>query len=110
MTQRRQQWGTPLLEDGGGCLVPGPTHPSAFVMATTCNVASSISNTPYPTIIALGSEHGGSDYDTAEIQCGKCDSPIDYCHCEALPICPATSINSARDVEALAAVVMEGLD
>ena len=52
------------------------------------NIASSIGNTPYPTIITLGSEHRDSDYNTAEIQCGKCDSPIDYCHCEALPMPP----------------------
>ena len=59
-----------------------------------CNVASSISNTPYPTIITLGSEHGGSDKDTTDIQCGMCDSLIDYCHCEALPLQPYTGINS----------------
>ena len=75
----------------------------------TRNIASSIGNTPYPTIIKLGSEHGGSDDDTAEIQCGKCDSPIDYCHCEALPIQPHTGINLARDVKAMAAMVVEGL-
>ena len=101
--------GPPLLEDDGGSLAPGPAHPSAFVVATTRHVASSIGNTPYPTIIELGSEHGGSDYDTADIQCSKCDSPIDYCHCEALPIRPATGINSARDVEALATMVVENL-
>ena len=103
--------GPPLLEDDGRSLAPGPAHPGTFVVAMTCNVASSIGSTPYPTIIELGSEHGGSDYDTADIQCGKCDSPIDYCHCEALPLRPrpvAGSINSERDVEALAAVVVEG--
>ena len=77
--------GPPLLEDDSGSLAPGPAFPGAFVVATTRNVASSISNTPYP-IITLGSEHGGSDNDTAKIQCGKCDSPIDYCHCEVLPV------------------------
>ena len=80
--------GPPLLEDDGGSLAPGPTQPGAFTVATTRHVASSIGNTPYPTIIELGSEHGGSDSDsdTAEIQCGRCDAPIDYCHCNALPI------------------------
>ena len=67
--------GPPLWEGNGGSLAPGPTHPGEFVVATTCNVTSSISNTPYPTIIALGSEHGGSDSDTTDIQCGKCSSP-----------------------------------
>ena len=100
--------GPPLLEDDGGSLAPGPAHPSAFAVATTRNIASSIGNTPYPTIITLGSEHGDSDDDTAEIQCGKCDSPIDYCHCEALPLRPFTGINSERDIATLASVVVEG--
>ena len=73
------------------------------------NIASSIGNTPYPTIIELGSEHGGSDDDTTEIQCGRCDAPIDYCHCDVLPLRPYTGALSERDVEALAATVVEGL-
>ena len=100
--------GPPLLEEDGGSLAPGPANPGAFAVATTCNIASSIGHTPYPTIIELGSEHGGSDYDTMEIQCGRCDAPIDYCHCNPLPIRPRTGINSERDIEALAAVVVEG--
>ena len=100
--------GPPLLEDDGGSLAPGPTQPSAFTVATTRHIASSIGNTPYPTIIELGSEHGGSEADDDEIQCGRCDAPIDYCHCAPLPIRPHTGINSERDVEALAAVVVEG--
>ena len=105
--------GSPLLEDSGGSLAPGPAHPGEFAVATTRNVASSISNTPYPTIIALGSEHGGSNDDTADIQCGKCSSPIDYCHCKALPLQPhpiPRSINSEWDVEMLAALVVEGFE
>ena len=48
---------------------------------------SSIGNTPYPTIIKLGSEHGGSEGDEDDdIQCGRCDASLSYCHCEALPI------------------------
>ena len=102
--------GPPLLEDDSGGLAPGPAQPGAFTVATTRHVASSIGNTPYPTIIELGSEHGDSNPDEDdEIQCGRCDAPIDYCHCEPLPIRPPTGINSVRDVEALAAVVVEGL-
>ena len=101
--------GPPLLEDDGGSLAPGPTHPSAFTVATTRNIASSIGNTPYPTIIELGSEHGGSDADTAKIQCGRCEAPIDYCHCEALPLRPYTGALPERDIQALAAEVVEGL-
>ena len=78
--------GPPLLEDDSRSLAPGPAQPGAFVVAMTRHVMSSIGNTPYPTIIELGSEHGGSDYDTAEIQCGRCEAPIDYCHCDALPL------------------------
>ena len=77
-------------------------------MATTRHIASSIGNTPFPSIITLGSEHGGSSGDDDEIQCGRCDAPIDYCHCNALHIRPLTGINSERDVEALATVVVEG--
>ena len=98
----------PLLEDNGGSLAPGPAHPSTFTVAMTHNVVSSIGNTPYPTIIKLGSKYRGSDYDTTKIQCGRCDAPIDYCHCDALPIRPPTGINSERDVEALATMVVEG--
>ena len=102
--------GPPLLEDDGRGLAPGPAHPGAFAVAMTRNIASSIGNTPYPTIIELGSEHGGSNDDTTEIQCSKCDSPIDYCHCEALPLQPHTGINSEQDVAMLATMVVEGLD
>ena len=78
-------------------------------MATTRHIASSIGNTPYPTIIKLGSEHGDSEQDEDDdIQCGRCDAPIDYCHCEPLPIRPLTGINSTRDVERLAATIVEG--
>ena len=101
--------GPPLLEDNGGSLAPGPAHPGTFAVATTRNIASSIGNTPYPTIIELGSEQGGSDDDTAEIQCGRCEAPIDYCHCEALPLRPYTGTLHERDVETLAAAVVEGL-
>ena len=100
--------GPPLLEDDGGSLAPGPAQPSAFAVATTRHVASSIGNTPYPTIIELGSEHGGSGAEDDEIQCGRCDAPIDYCHCAPLPIRPHTGINSEGDVEALATMVVEG--
>ena len=57
----------PLLEDDSRSLAPGPTQPGAFAVATTRHVASSIGNTPYPTIIELGSEHGGSEQDDDEI-------------------------------------------
>ena len=100
--------GPPLLEDDGGGLAPGPAQPSAFAVATTRHIASSIGNTPYPTIIELGSEHGGSNSDDDKIQCGRCDAPIDYCHCDPLPIRPPTGANTTRDVEALAALVVEG--
>ena len=101
--------GPPLLEDDGRSLAPGPTQPGAFEVATTRHIASSIGNTPYPTVIELRSEHGGSDSDDNEIQCGRCDAPVDYCHCDALRIRPPTGINTERDVEALATMVVEGL-
>ena len=95
--------GPPLLEDDGGSLAPG-----AFAVAMSRHIASSIGNTPYPTVIELRSEYGGSDADDNKIQCGRCDAPVDYCHCDALHIRPLTGINSERDIEALAAVVVEG--
>ena len=78
--------GPPLLEDDSRSLAPGPAQPGAFAVATTRHVASSIGNTPYPTIIKLGSEYGGSDDGDNEIQCGRCDAPVDYCHCAPLPV------------------------
>src|SRR6201996_3961644 len=102
--------GPPLLEDDSRILAPGPAHPGAFTVATTRHIASSIGNTPYPTIIELGSEHGGSNQDEDDdIQCGKCDASLHYCHCDPLPIRPPTGINSTRDVERLAATIVEGL-
>ena len=101
--------GPPLLEDDSRSLAPGPAQPSAFTVATMRHIASSIGNTPYPTIIELGSEHGGSERDEDDdIQCGRCDAPLSYCHCDPLPIRPLTGINSARDVERLAATIVEG--
>ena len=101
--------GPPLLEDDSRSLAPGPAQPGAFAVATTCHVASSIGNTPYPTVIELGSEHGGSEQDEDnDIQCGRCDASLHYCHCDPLPIRPPTGINSARDVERLAATIVEG--
>ena len=101
--------GPPLLEDDSRSLAPGPAQPGAFTVAMTRHVASSIGNTPYPTIIKLRSEHGGSERDEDDdIQCGRRDAPLSYCHCEPLPIRPPTGINSTRDIECLAATVVEG--
>jgi hypothetical protein len=61
----------PLLEDDSGGLVPGPASPGSFDMGHSAHLLPPASGTPYPTIITLGSEHGGSEYGDADIQCGK---------------------------------------
>jgi hypothetical protein len=66
----------PLLEDGSGGLAPGPASLGEFNMVSPPRLLPPANSTPYPTIITLGSEHGGSEYDTANIQCGKCMAPI----------------------------------
>jgi hypothetical protein len=78
----------PLLEDGGRGLVPGPASLGSFNVGCPTQLLPPANGTPYPTIIALGSEHGGSEYGNADIQCGKCLAPIDYCHCDVLVLPP----------------------
>jgi hypothetical protein len=78
----------PLLEDDSGRLAPGPASPGAFGGVSLLHLLPPANGTPYPTVITLGSEHRGSEYNTADIQCGKCLAPIDYCHCEVLLLPP----------------------
>jgi hypothetical protein len=78
----------PLLESSSRRLAPGPASPGEFDMVPLTHLLPPADSTPYPTIITLGSEHGSSEYDTADIQCGKCMAPIDYCHCDVLVLPP----------------------
>ena len=62
--------GVPLPETEGECWTPP-------------------ASTPYPTIIALGGSADNDNGDT-DIWCGKCGQPVEYCHCDALPVLPRT--------------------
>jgi hypothetical protein len=46
--------------------------------------------TPYPNIMSLFGEDSSND--NADIQCGRCDNPIDYCHCDVLSIPPSVFV------------------
>jgi hypothetical protein len=91
----------PLLESGGRGLAPGPASPGEFNVVPLTRLLPPASGTPYPTIITLGSKHRGSEYDTADIQCGKCMAPIDYCHCDILVLPPRSAPSPDSDIRLL---------
>jgi hypothetical protein len=84
------------LEDDSGGLAPGPASLGLFNVGSPARLPPPASGTPYPTIITLGSEHSGSEYGDADIQCGKCEAPIDYCHCD-LPMLPPRAASDLDD-------------
>jgi hypothetical protein len=90
----------PLLEDDCRGLAPGPASPGSFDLGRLARLLPPVSGTPYPTIITLGSEHGGSEYGDADIQCGKCEAPIDYCHCNIQMLLPRTAPDSVAVAQA----------
>jgi hypothetical protein len=101
----------PLLEDGSGGLAPGPVSPGEFDVDCLTRLLPPAHGTPYPTIIALGSEHRGSEYGNTEIQCGKCLAPIDYCHCDVLVLPPRNTANTNDDdVQLLTPIPNTGAD
>jgi hypothetical protein len=101
----------PLLEDGGRGLAPGPVSPGEFDVGCSTCLLPPAHGTPYPTIITLGSEHGGSEYGNADIQCGKCLAPIDYCHCDILILPPRdTSDPNDNDDQLLTPIPNTGAD
>jgi hypothetical protein len=70
----------PILEDGSGCL--GRRLPIQGVHTTREEegvVGKSASNTPYPNAAILFRDSNGEDND---VQCGQCENPLDYCHCD----------------------------
>jgi hypothetical protein len=103
-TGRPPIFDNPLLESSGKRLVPGPASPIEFSMVPLTRLLPPARGTPYPTIITLGSEHGGSEYDTANIQCGKCLAPIDYCHCDVLVLPPRNTTSPGSDIQLLTPV------
>jgi hypothetical protein len=100
----------PLLEDGGGRLAPGPASLGEFDMVSSAHLLPPAGSTPYPTIIALGSEHGGSKYDDANIQCSKCLAPIAYCHCDVLVLPPRDTASPTDDIQLLTPIPNTGID
>jgi hypothetical protein len=94
----------PLLEDGCGGLAPGPASPGSFNLGCLTCLLPPASGTPYPTVIILGSEHSGSEYGDADIQCGKCEAPIDYCHCDIQMLPPQIIPSLDDDIKLLTPV------
>jgi hypothetical protein len=91
----------PLLEDDCGGLAPGPASPGSFDLGRSMRLLPPASGTPYPTIITLGSEHGRSEYGDTDIQCGKCEAPIDYCHCNIQMLLPRTAPDLDDNIQLL---------
>jgi hypothetical protein len=94
----------PLLEDDCGGLAPGPASPGSFDLGHSTSLLPPVSGTPYPTIITLGSKHNGSEYGDADIQCGKCEAPIDYCHCDVQMLPPRTAPDLDNNIQLLTPV------
>jgi hypothetical protein len=72
--------GPPILEDGsrrlGGRLPVQGVHTTG---AEEGVVGKSAGNTPHPNAAILFGDSDGKDND---IQCGQCENPLDYCHCD----------------------------
>jgi hypothetical protein len=72
--------GPPVLEDGSGRL---GRQLSVLSVRTTGKEKSaagqSAGNTPYPNAAILFDE---SEDEDLKIQCGRCENPIAYCHCD----------------------------
>ena len=77
-----------------------------------------LASTPYPTIITIGSD-SDNDNDDTDIWCGKCEQPMGYCHCNALPMLPCTpqlamsspSVQpAADDISILTPIPSQGAD
>jgi hypothetical protein len=70
----------PILEDSRRCLggrlpVQGVCMPGEEEGV----VGKSAGNTPYPSAAILFGDSDGEDND---VQCGQCENPLDYCHCD----------------------------
>jgi hypothetical protein len=100
----------PLLEDDSGGLAPGPASLGSFDVGRSACLPPPAAGTPYPTIITLGSEHGGSEYGDADIQCGKCEAPINYCHCNLQMLPPRTTPAFDDDIQLLTPIPNTGAD
>ena len=83
-TWQRPTETSPLPNMGGSVKTATPDHPfwkkvaedwhqdqlaQAALRWQQCVESCPTNGTPYPTYITLGSKHGGSEHDTANIQC-----------------------------------------
>jgi hypothetical protein len=72
--------GPPILEDGSGCLGGRLSVLSVHTTGKEKSTAGqSAGNTPYPNATILFDE---SEDEDLNIQCGRCENPIAYCHCD----------------------------
>jgi hypothetical protein len=70
----------PILEDGSGHLGGQLSVSSLRATGEETSIAGkSAGNTPYPNTAILFDESKDEDLD---IQCGRCENPIAYCHCD----------------------------
>jgi transposase InsO family protein len=76
--------GPPVLEGNDGGVGGGSIEEGEGGMASTSQLQLSAGNTPYPIVISLGSEYGGSEHDDDHTNCTDCNSARAYCHCKPL--------------------------
>jgi hypothetical protein len=93
--------GPPVLEGDGGVVGKRSIGTSGGEVASTSQLQLSAGNTPYPTIISLGSEYGGSERNDDHVQCGGCGSSMEYCHCEPLVLRPRGDEPLTDDIQLL---------
>jgi hypothetical protein len=90
--------GSVLLEDGGtrmGRRLPLSSLRPTGAQASTAS--KSAGNTPYPNAAILF--ESGDDEDD-DIECGRCENPIAYCHCSPTMLLPRIAVNKEDDEEA----------
>jgi hypothetical protein len=90
--------GSTLLEDDGTRM--GRQLPLSSLRPTrtqTSSAGQSAGNTPYPNATILF--ESGDDEDN-DIQCGRCDNPVAYCHCSPAMLPPRIDIDEEDNEEA----------
>jgi hypothetical protein len=100
--------GPPLLEDGvtrvGRRLPVQSSRPTGTQASAAGKSAGS---TPYPNAAIL---FESSDDEDDDVQCGRCENPVTYCHCSPTMLPPRINIDEEEDDEEAKIPSAEGSD
>jgi hypothetical protein len=98
----------PLLEDSSTCVGRRLSVQNLCLTGTQASTAGeSAGNTPYPNAAILF--ESGDDKDN-DIQCGRCDNPVSYCHCSPTMLPPRIDVDTEEDDEEAEVPTLEGSD